>query len=98
MVITQKRVGYHKCISHIPSSSMSLDSRDLFVLGLGQLRLNLDPFSLLAHSFGIAFPLQFLSSPPLFLHPYPFLELVSFLGANQTKSASVGPRLFMGAI
>ena len=35
---------------------------------------------------------------PIFLCPYLFLKLVSFLGANRTKSASVGPRLLRGAI
>src|SRR6218665_2260535 len=41
--------------------------------------------------FGIAFHLQLvlLSCHPIFLRPYHFLKLVSFLGANRTKSASV---------
>src|SRR6218665_3160567 len=41
--------------------------------------------------FGIAFHLQLvlLSYHPIFLRPYHFLKLVSFLGANRTKSASV---------
>ena len=58
-------------------------------LGLGQLWLNLDLFRLLALPFGIAFhhQLGLLSYHPIFLLPYHFLKLVSFLGANQTKSA-----------
>ena len=39
-----------------------------------------------------------LSYHPIFLLPYHFLKPVSFLGANRTKSASVGPRLLRGAI
>ena len=35
---------------------------------------------------------------PIFLCPYPFLKLVSFLGANRTINASVGPQLLKGAI
>src|SRR6218665_3244467 len=64
-------------------------------LGLGQLWLNLDPFRLLVLPFGIAFhhQLVLLSYHPIFLLPYHFLKFVSFLGANRTKSASVGPRL-----
>ena len=38
------------------------------------------------------------SYPPIFPRNSLFLKLVSFLEANQTKSASVGPRLFRGAI
>src|SRR6218665_592033 len=37
------------------------------------------------------------SHHPIFLHPYHFLKLVSFLGAKRTKGASVGPRL-LGAL
>ena len=60
-------------------------------LGLGQTWPYLDPFPLLALLFGIAFHLQlvFLSYLPIFLPAYHFLKLVSFLGANRTKSASV---------
>ena len=50
--------------------------------------------------FGIAFHLQLvlLSCHPIFLRPYHFLKLVSFLGANRTKSASVCLWLLRGAI
>ena len=50
--------------------------------------------------FGIPFHLQLvlLSHHPIFLHPYHFLKLVSFLGANRTKSASVCLWLLRGAI
>jgi len=69
-------------------------------LAIGQLRLNLDPFRLLALPFGITFhhQLVLLSHHPIFLLPYHFLKLVSFLGANRTKSASVCPQLLRGAI
>src|SRR6218665_1969508 len=69
-------------------------------LGLGQPWPSLDPFLLLALLFGIAFHLQLvlLSYHPIFLRPYHFLKLVSFLGANRTKSASVCPWLLRGAI
>ena len=42
--------------------------------------------------FGIAFHLQLvlLSYHPIFLRPYHFLKLVSFLGANRTKSGCWG--------
>ena len=55
---------------------------------------------LLALLFGIAFHLQLMSVSyhPIFLRPYHFLKLVSFLGANRTKSASVCPWLLRGAI
>src|SRR6218665_3801284 len=39
-----------------------------------------------------------LSYHPIFLRPYHFLKLVSFLGANRTKSAFVCPWLLRGAI
>ena len=60
----------------------------------------LDLFPLLALLFGIAFYLQLvlLSYHPIFLRPYHFLKLVSFLGANWTKIASVCPWLLRGAI
>src|SRR6218665_1609542 len=50
--------------------------------------------------FGIAFHLQLvlLSYHPIFLRPYRFLTLISSLGANRTKSASVCPYLLRGAI
>src|SRR6218665_682366 len=61
-------------------------------LGLGQPWPCLDLLSLLPLLFGIAFhglQLVLLSYHPIFLHPYHFLKLVSFLGANRTKSACV---------
>ena len=69
-------------------------------LGLGQPWLNLDPFPLLALPFGIAFRLQLVlfSYHPILLRLCLFLKLVSFLGADRTKSFSVGPRLLRGAI
>src|SRR6218665_3597025 len=44
-------------------------------------------FPLLALLFGIAFHLRLvlLSYLPIFLRPYHFLKLISFLGANRTK-------------
>jgi len=39
-----------------------------------------------------------LSYHPIFLRPYLFLKLVSFLGANRTKSTSVGPQLLRGTV
>src|SRR6218665_3453781 len=81
-------------------SHNDLRSFTFSVPNAAQLLLNLDPFRLLALPFGIAFHPQIvlLSYHPIVLLPYHFLKLVSFLGANRTKSASVGPRLFMGAI
>src|SRR6218665_3384522 len=69
-------------------------------LGLGQPWPCLDPFPLLPLLFGIAFHLQLVlpSYHPIFLRPYHFLKLVSFLGANRTTSASVCLWLLRGAI
>src|SRR6218665_2952689 len=69
-------------------------------LGLGQPWLCLDLLLLLPLLFGIAFhpQLVLLSYHPIFLRPYHFLKLVSFLGANRTKSASVCLWLLRGAI
>src|SRR6218665_683144 len=50
-------------------------------------------FSVIGPSLWIAYHLVFLSYHPIFLRPYHFLKLVSFLGANRTKNSSVGPRL-----
>ena len=60
----------------------------------------LDILPLLPLLFGIAFHLQLvlLSYHPIFLRPYRFLKLVSFLGANRTKSTSVCLWLLRGAI
>src|SRR6218665_740660 len=57
-------------------------------------------FSVLILPFRIAFHLQLvlLSYHSIFLRPYHFLKLVSFLGATRTKSASVCPWLWWGAI
>src|SRR6218665_363567 len=65
-----------------------------------ELASNFYLFPLLPLLFGIAFHLQLVlrSCYPIFLRPYHFLKLVSFLGANRTKSASVGPRLLRGPI
>src|SRR6218665_2085575 len=69
-------------------------------LGLGQPWPCLDLLPLLPLLFGIAFhpQLELLSYHPIFLRPYHFLKLVSFLGANRTKSASVCIWLLRGAI
>src|SRR6218665_2764484 len=78
----------------------SLDRRELLSLGLGQPWPCLDLLPLLPLLFGIAFHLQLvlLSYHPIFIRPYHFLELVSLLGANRTKSASVCLWLLRGAI
>src|SRR6218665_1681457 len=69
-------------------------------LGLGQPWPCLDLLPLLPLLFGIAFDPQLvlLSYHPIFLRPYHFLKLVSFLGANRTTSASVCLWLLRGAI
>src|SRR6218665_1588649 len=79
----------------------SMDRRELYVsLGLGQPWPCLDLLPLLPLLFGIAFhpQLVLLSYHPIFLRPYPFLKLASFLGGNRTKSASVCLWLLRGAI
>src|SRR6218665_2299762 len=90
--IKHKHVNKYAHIGNSSGSSLSL--------GPGQLWLNLDPFRLLALPFGIAFhhQLVLLSYHTILLLPYHFLKLVSFLGANRTKSTSVGPWLLRGAI
>ena len=55
-------------------------------------------FSVIGPSLWNRLQLVVLSYHPIFLHPYHFLKLVSFLGANRTKSASVCPWLLRGAI
>src|SRR6218665_2372906 len=69
-------------------------------LGVGQPWPCLDLLPLLPLLFGIAFhpQLVLLSYHPIFLRPYHFLKLVSFLGANRTTSASVCLWLLRGAI
>src|SRR6218665_1292210 len=71
----------------------SLDRRELFVPQTRTTMATSNLFLLLPLLFGIAFHLQLvlLSYHPIFLRPYHFLKLVSFLGANRTKSASVCP-------
>src|SRR6218665_3653696 len=84
----------HPFVLYAPLTGRSLS------LGLGQLWLTLGPFRLLALPFGIAFhhQLVLLSYHAIFLLPYHFFKLISFLEAYRTKSASVGPRLLRGAI
>src|SRR6218665_3066559 len=82
---------------------ISLLRRELFV---PRKWLNLDPlilfgcwpFPLESPSSGLYHQLMLHSYHPIFLPPYHFLKLVSFLEANRTKSDSVGPRLLRGAI
>src|SRR6218665_979222 len=71
-----------------------------YFLGLGQPWPCLDLLPLLRLLFGIAFHLQvvLLSYRPIFLRPYHYLKLVSFLGANRIKSASVCLWLLRGVI
>src|SRR6218665_47722 len=80
----------------------SMDRRELFVPWTRTTIAMSRSFSLIALLVGIAAPLQLvlLSYHPIFLHvrPYHFLNLVSFLGANRTKSASVCLWLLRGAI
>src|SRR6218665_732551 len=110
LLFVRPKWGWHLNISVTPSDLRSLSHPFVLYapwtggsslsLGLGQPWPCLDPFPLLALHFGIAFHLQFvlLSYYPIFLCPYHFLKLVSFLGANRTKSASVCPWLLRGSI
>src|SRR6218665_2026142 len=110
LLFLRPKWGWHLNISVTPSDFRPLPRPFILYapwtggsslsLGLGQPWPCLDPFPLLALSFGIAFHLQLmlLSYHPIFLHPYRFLKLVSFLGANRTKSASVCPWLLRGTI
>jgi len=52
----------------------------------------------LCRSIVMHLQLVLLSYHPIFLRPYHFLKLISFLGANRTKSASVCLWLLRGAI
>jgi len=112
LIVLRLKWGWHIHISVTPSDFRPLPhpfvlyapligGRSL-ALGLGQIWLDLhvDPFRLLAILFGIAFQHQLvvLSYHPIFLLHYHFLNLVSFLGVNRTKSASAGPRPVRGAI
>src|SRR6218665_2447897 len=110
LLFLRPKWGWHLNISLTPSDFRPLPhpfvlyapwrGESSLSLGLGQPWPCLDLFSLLALLFGIAFHLQLvlLSYHPIFLRPYHFLKLVSFLGANRTKSASVCPWLLKGAI
>ena len=110
LIVLMTQRGWHLNISVMPSDFRPLRHPVVFFapliggsslsLRLGQLWLNLDPFRLLALPLEIAFNNQLVlpSYHPIFLLPYHFLKLVSFLGANRTKSASVGPRLLRGSI
>src|SRR6218665_2345658 len=98
--------GWHLNISVTPSDFRPLPhpfvlyapwtGGSFLSLGLGQPWPCLDMLPLLPLLFGIAFCflLVLLSYHPIFLRPYHFLKLVSFLGANRTKSASVCLWLF----
>src|SRR6218665_973041 len=111
--IVKAEMGWHRNISLTPSDFRPLPHPFVLCapwtggsslsLGLGQPWPCPDPFPsfpLLALVFGIAYHLQLvlLSYHQIFLRPYHFLTLVSFLGANRTKSASVCPWLLRGAI
>src|SRR6218665_1682339 len=110
LLFSRPKWGWYLSISVTPSDFRPLPhpfvlyapwtDRSSLSLGLGQPWPCLDPFQLLALLFVIAFHLQLvlLSYHPIFLRPYHFLKLVSFLGANRTKSASVCPWLLRGAI
>src|SRR6218665_518522 len=103
-------MGWHLNISVTPSDFRPLPhpfvlyapwtGGSILFLGLGQPWPCLDPFPLLAFLFGIAFHLQLvlLSYRPICRRLYHFLKLVSFLGANRTKSASVCLWLLRGPI
>src|SRR6218665_3998544 len=107
LLFSRPNWGWHLNISVTPSDFRPLPhpfvlyapwkgGSSLF-LGPGQPWSCLDLFRLLALLFGSAFLLQLvlLSYHPIFLRPYHFLKLVSFLGANRTKNASVFPWLLM---
>ena len=67
----------------------SLERRELFVPRTRTTMAMSKSFSDIDSSLGIHLQLLLLSYHPIFLRPYHFLKLVSFLGANRTKSASV---------
>src|SRR6218665_130636 len=110
LLFSRPKWRWHLNISVTPSHFLPLPHlfvlyspckpRGSLSLGPGQPWPCLDLFPLLALLFGIAFHLQLvlLSYHPIFLRPYHFLKLVSFLGANRTKSASVCLWLLRGAI
>src|SRR6218665_624647 len=78
----------------------SLDRRELFVPWTRTTMAMSRSFAVIAPSLWNRLPpsLVLLSSHPIFLRPYHFLKLVSFLGANRTKNASVCLWLLRGAI
>jgi len=110
LTVLKAQMGWHLNISLMPFDFRPLPHSFVLYapwtggsslsLELGQLWLNLDPFRLLALPLGIAFHHQLMlhSYHPIFLLPYHLLKLISFLGANRTKSAVVGPRMLRGAI
>src|SRR6218665_2900126 len=97
---------YLRDVIRLPTSATSLrplrsmERRELFVPRARTTMAMSRSLALLPLLFGIAFHLQLvlLSFHPIFLLPYHFLKLVSFLGANRTKSASVCLWLLRGAI
>src|SRR6218665_2939209 len=113
LIVLKAQMGvepkYLRDAIRLPTSATSLrplrsmDRRDLFVPRTRTTMANwrcLDLLPLLPLLFGIAVHLQlvFLSYHPIFLRPYHFLKLVSFLGDNRTTSASVCLWLLRGAI
>src|SRR6218665_1567954 len=110
LLFLRPKWGWHLNISVTPSDFRPLPhpfvlyapwtGGSFMSLGLGQPWPCLDLLPLWPLLFGIAFHLQLvlLSYHPIFLRPYHFLKLVSFLGANRTKSASVCLWLLRGAI
>src|SRR6218665_2920827 len=101
LLFLRPKWGWHLNISVTPSDFRPLPHSfvlydpwtggSLLSLRLGQPWPCLDLLPLFPLLFGIAFHLQpvLLSYHPIFLRPYHFLKLVSFHGANRTKSASV---------
>ena len=93
-------VSIHNIFTIVTKSDAPWIGGSFMSLGLGQPWPCLDLLPLLLLLFGIAFHLQLvlLSYHPICLRPNHFLKLVSFLGANRTKSASVCLWLLRGAI
>src|SRR6218665_2412662 len=110
LLFLRPKWGWHLNFSVTPSDFQPLPHHfvlyapwtggSFLFLGLGQPWPCLDILPLFPLLFGIAFHLQLvlLSYHPIFLRFYHFLKLVSFLGANRTKSASVCLWLLRGAI
>src|SRR6218665_1776079 len=93
---------YHSHLSHLTPYLFQIfittlkmeDQRGIITIDIISLIISMiitEEQYMLCLLFGIAFHLQLvlLSYHPIFLRPYHFLKLVSFLGANRTKSASV---------